>query len=286
MVGTGSSSLDLKFPDRSGARPTARFGAAYAFTDSLLFRAAAYSGFRTPTLNELYRPFRVGADATAANGALQLERLKGIEGGINWQRGSARIAITGYWNRLDDAIANVTLGTGPGTFPQVGFVAAGGVFRQRLNVDAIAVRGIEANAAITIGDFRLSASSAFADARVMARGAAAPLDGKRPAQTPSYQASATFAYGTKSGPDGAVTIRYAGPQFEDDLSVRRLPSALTLDGVFSVPLGNALRLVGRVENLLDENVISGISATGIEDLGTPRTLWFGLVLGRRENARE
>ena len=32
--------------------------------------------------------------------------------------------MTGFVNRLSHAIANVTLGQGPGTFPQVGFVAA------------------------------------------------------------------------------------------------------------------------------------------------------------------
>ena len=35
-----------------------------------------------PTLNELYRPFRVGNDATAANALLSPERLTGIEGGV------------------------------------------------------------------------------------------------------------------------------------------------------------------------------------------------------------
>jgi vitamin B12 transporter len=286
VVGTGAPTLDLKFADRTGARPTARFGAAYALSDALSLRAAAYSGFRVPTLNELYRPFRVGADATAANGALKLERLKGIEGGLNWQRGPATLSLTGYWNRLDDAIANVTLGAGPGIFPQVGFVAAGGVFRQRLNVDAIDVRGIEANAAFNINNFRLSASYAFADARVRASGIAAPLNGKRPSQTPSHQRSATLAYAPKTGANAAFTVRYAGPQFEDDLSVRRLPAALTMDVVAGVPIGRDLRLIARAENLFDEKVVSGVSASGIEDLGTPRTFWIGLVFGRREDARE
>lgn len=286
VFGTGAPTLDLRFADRTGSRPTARFGASYAVSDTLNLRAAAYSGFRVPTLNELYRPFRVGADATAANGALKLERLKGIEGGVNWQNGSAKLSLTGYWNRLDDAIANVTLGVGPGSFPQVGFVATGGVFRQRLNVNAINVRGVEANAAFALNDLRLTASYAFADARVRATILAAPLNSKHPAQTPSHQGSATFAYAPKVGVNGSLTLRYAGPQFEDDLSQRRLPSALTIDGIASVPLSNHIRLVARAENLFDEKVVSGVSASGIEDVGTPRTFWVGLVFGRKENARD
>lgn len=286
VIGTGAPTLDLEFADRAGTRPTARFGASFALSDTVNLRTAGYSGFRLPTLNELYRPFRVGADATAANGALGLERLKGVEAGVNWQRGLAKLSLTAYWNRLDNAIANVTLGNGPGIFPQVGFVAAGGVFRQRLNVDAIVVRGIEAGTAIDLDNFRLSASYAFADARVNSSGSAAPLNGKRPAQTPAHQGSATVAYVAKDGPNGSLTMRYAGPQFEDDLSVRSLPSTLTVDGVASLPIGRNLRLVARVENLFDEKLVSGVSASGIEDLGTPRTLWFGLVFAQRENGRE
>ena len=39
-------------------------------------------GFRAPTLNELYRQFRVGATLTLANNALGPERLVGGEAGL------------------------------------------------------------------------------------------------------------------------------------------------------------------------------------------------------------
>ena len=41
------------------------------------------SGFRLPTLNELYRPFVVFPITTQANAALKPEKLKGVEGGID-----------------------------------------------------------------------------------------------------------------------------------------------------------------------------------------------------------
>ena len=47
----------------------------------LRLRSAAYLGWRLPTLNELFRPFRAGADATAANADLDPERLRGAEAG-------------------------------------------------------------------------------------------------------------------------------------------------------------------------------------------------------------
>jgi vitamin B12 transporter len=280
-IGSGAMTQAADFADRSGTRPTARAGLLYAPGGAVDLRAAAYAGFRIPTLNELYRPFRVGADATAANAALAPERLRGIEGGVTLRPADrVRIDATLFWNRLDKAIANVTLGQGPGVYPQVGFVAAGGVFRQRLNVDAIRVRGIEAEAsAVLASSWRLSASFAWADARVRASGLAAELDGRRPAQSPAWQMSTTLAWAPRAGADASLTLRYVGGQAEDDLGQRRLPPALTVDATAAVPLGRGVRLIARAENMFDARVVSGISSTGVEDLGTPRSLWIGAQIG-------
>jgi vitamin B12 transporter len=174
----------------------------------------------------------------------------------------------------------VTLGIGPGNFPQVGFVAAGGVFRQRQNLDAITVRGIEAEAAATLGHTRLSASYAYSDARVRAPGLA--LDGKRPAQSPQHQGSATVAY-FADAITASATARYSGARFDDDLQARRLPDALTLDAMASYRVSPDVSIVVRGENLFDARVVSGITATGVEDLGTPRTMWLGLKFARERS---
>ncbi len=278
-IGGGAATLDQHFADRSGTEISTRGGAVVSLGRGFSLRAAGYAGFRVPTLNELYRPFRVGADATAANGALDLERLRGVEAGVNFVRGRTRIGVTMFANRLGGAITNVTLGTGPGSFPQVGTVAAGGVFRQRLNVDAIAVHGVEANATLPLGRFTLSASYAFSDARVRATGAAAALNDKRPAQSPLHSASATFSYNAPAL-SAAATLRYAGARFDDDLAARRLPDALTVDALVSVRVTPHVSLIARAENLFDAKIISGLTASGVEDLGTPRTLWLGIRFAR------
>lgn len=265
----------LAFPDRSGWERSLRGGALWRASDALSLRGAAYAGFRLPTLNELYRPFRVGADATAANAALGLERLRGVEGGLDFRPWpGTRLGLTGFYNRLQGAIANATIGRGPGLFDQVGFVAAGGVFRQRVNVDAVEVAGLEATAESRAGGFTASASYALSDPRVRASGVAAALDRQRPAQSPRHQASATIAWSGRSA-DASLTLRHVGAQFEDDLQSRRLPPATTLDAVAAVEIADGLRLVGRAENLTDTRIVSGLSATGIEDLGTPRSVWIG-----------
>ncbi|CAM3177285.1 Vitamin B12 transporter BtuB [Sphingomonas antarctica] len=277
LIGSGTPIQSARYPSRDGTCVSARAGGLWRASEIVRLRVAAYTGFRLPTLNELYRPFRVGADATAANAALGLERLQGAEGGLEIGHG-ATLSLTGFVNRLDGAIGNVTLGMGPGTFPQVGFVAAGGSFRQRLNLDAIDVTGAEAEARVPLGAFTLRGSLALADARVRTSGIAAGLNGLRPAQSPKLQATGSVDW-TRDGWRLGATLRHSAGQYEDDQNVRRLPSATTMDAVVALPVGHGLQLTLRGENLFDARVVSGISSSGVQDLGTPRTLWVGLRFG-------
>ena len=278
LLAGGAPLTVTAFPDRGGWQATGRGGAGWRPTDALRLRAAIYRGWRLPTLNELYRPFRVGPDATAANAALAPERLDGIEIGADWRpaRG-ARIGLTMFVNRLEDAIANVTLGEGPGVFPGVGFVA--GQFRQRRNVEAIVSRGVEIDGALVFGRWQLSAGYSFADAGVRADGAAAPLDRLRPAQTPRHSAAATLSHEWPGGAFASLSARYAGGQYEDDLNRLLIADALTFDAIAVLPLTRALALEARAENLADARVVAGISGAGIVERATPRTLWLGLRWG-------
>ncbi len=277
VIATGAPVTNLAYPDRSGTETTLRAGALFKATPALSARLAAYQGFRLPTLNELYRPFRLGLDATASDPALDPERLKGIEAGVSFDPlPTAHAGLTLFANRVDDAISNVTLGVGPGTFPQVGTVAAGGAFRRRANIDDIGVKGIEADAALDYGQWRLALSYAFTDAEAHGSGAAAALDGKRPAQSPRQQASATLSWRNLEGARALTTLRYVGAQFEDDLETRRLRGAVTLDASAELPLANGVALTFAAENLTGTGVQSGIDGNGIIDYGTPRTLWVGV----------
>ena len=274
---TGATLTDTRFPDRNGWEATGRVGAAWRASERLSLRAAAYAGWRLPTLNELYRPFRVGVDATAANAALSPERARGVEAGLDWRPVPAlRVGATIFANRLTDAIANVTLGQGPGVFPGVGFVPAGGAYRQRRNLGAIASRGVELDAALDLGHWRLAAGYSFAAARVRADGEATPLDGLRPAQTPRHAASASLLWHDASGASASLAARYAGAQFEDDLNRQSIPDALTLDAAATLPLAGRLAIEARIENLTDTLVVTGISGPGLVERASPRTFWLGL----------
>jgi vitamin B12 transporter len=271
----GSVRSDDVFADRSGWEGTGRAGFAYQADDAFKLRGAAYLGWRLPTLNELYRPFRVGADATAANELLAPERLKGAEIGVDVESGDFQFSATAFANRLDNAIANVGLGVGPGNFPGVGFVAAGGVYRQRQNLGAIDSKGVELDASYAVRGFTLSVGYAYVDARVEASGAAIALDGLRPAQVPRHFANVGASY------DGEmisanVKARYVGAVFEDDTNRRRLGSAFTLDAGVGYRLGGKLRVELRGENLFDARVEAAIGGDGVIERATPRTIWVGL----------
>ena len=276
-IATGEVLIDAQDPPRSGWLPTARGGVVVPLGTGVQLRSAAYLGWRMPTLNELFRPFRVGADATAANPDLDPERLAGAEAGIDYAKGSFSLSLTGFVNRLNDAIANVSLGRGPGTFPGVGFVGAGGTYSQRQNVDAVKVRGVEARITWADGPWIVSAGASVTRARIDASGAARFLDGLRPAQTPKF--SGTLAAGWQQGGKGAqVILRRVGGQFDNDLNTDLLKAATTIDAFASWPLTQRVQLVARAENLTDALVMAGINGDGSTERATPRTLWLGLRL--------
>jgi vitamin B12 transporter len=238
-------------------------------------RSAAYLGWRLPTLNELFRPFRAGTDATAANAALDAERLKGGEVGAAYRKEGVTLSFAAFSNRLRGAIANVTLGQGPGIFPGVGFVAAGGEFRQRQNLDAVIARGIEASAEWKRGPWSARAGASLVDAKVEADGPASQLDGLRPAQTPRLSIAASIGW-EKGRRAAAMTVRHVGNQFEDDLNLRKLPPATTVDAFVAWPIARKLDLILRGDNLLNERVVAGIGGDGAIERAAPRTLRVGL----------
>ncbi|MDT9599710.1 TonB-dependent receptor [Sphingosinicella rhizophila] len=282
IIATGAALADMDFADRSGWQPTARAGLAWRPRPDLSVRGAAYLGWRLPTLNELYRPFRVGADATAANAALDPERLRGLDVGLDYRPASwARIGATLFVNELRDAIANVTLGEGPGQFPGVGFVGSGGQYRQRRNLDGISSGGVELDMQLSSGAWALTAAYSYVDAKVEAGGDAIALDGLPPAQTPRHNFSTAISWRTE-GRSVALTARYAASQFEDDLGEQIIPDALTFDAAATWPVTDKLAVEFRAENLANTRVVAGISGSGIIERATPRTLWIGLRFKDRD----
>ncbi|MBO9601946.1 MAG: TonB-dependent receptor [Novosphingobium sp.] len=255
------------YPDRSGWDVSWRAGATFDAARGVRLRAAAYTGLRLPTLNELYRPFAVFPVTTRANPDLQNEQLRGYEAGIDFTPSrSLQLAFTAFDNKVDHAIANVTV------------VAPND--RQRQNVDAIRSKGIEFSAQIGAGPIKLAGSLSYVDAEVEASGAQIALNGRRPAQTPDFTASTTLSWEPKDRWRLAATLRYVAKQFENDDETGVLPGATTVDLYAQVPIAGRFSLVLRAENLFDATVYTrNQGGTQGIDLDTPRTIWGGFRFG-------
>tara|TARA_R110000751_G_scaffold2018_14_gene9806 strand:+ start:23441 stop:25435 length:1995 start_codon:yes stop_codon:yes gene_type:complete len=262
--GAGAPVLATTYDDRAGWDASFRGGLLYRASDGVALRAAAYSGLRLPTLNELYRPFVVFPVVTQANAALENERLEGFELGVDvTPTPGVGLSLTAFDNRVKNAVANVTLDTN---------------LRQRRNIDAVHARGIEASISATLGEVSFDASAAWTDAEAQGSGFAAALDGNRPSQTPRFVAGATLAWRPAENWLVSTTLRHVGAQFEDDLENDLLPAATTLDAFVQVPVSDTIALVLRGENLTDETIVTRNQGGSI-DLGVPRTVWAGVKVG-------
>ena len=280
-LATGAPPLDEADPDRSGEVVSARLAARRDLGGGHALRAAAYTGFRPATLNELHRPFRVGNDITEADAGLEPERLRGVEAGWSWTGERASLSATVFRNEIEDAIVNVTIAEGPGTFPRAGFVPAGGVLRQRRNAGTIEATGLEVDGRFELtAALSLRAAAAFTDAEVDGGAAAPQLTGLRPAQAPRWSALAGLHWRATDRLALAADLRWESDRYEDDLNSRVLEGAVTAAVRADWTVRPGVDLYLAADNLFDEEVEVSETGSGVAGYGPPRTLRAGLRLSR------
>lgn len=268
LIATGVPSADVKFEDRSGEVGSARLAVRRQLTPDVSARVAAYSGFRPATLNELYRPFRVGNDQTNANADLKPEVLTGIETGLAFDRDGRTWGASLFWNRIEDAIVNVTLSEN-----------ASGVTRQRQNAGTIDAWGVELNGSATLTPtLSLTSAVSWTHAEVDGGTAAPQLTGLRPAQAPRWSATAGLDWRATPRLTLAAALRYESARFDDDLNSRVLDAAFTLDARAEWAFNERVTLWAAADNLFNEDVQVSQTANGVAGYGPPRTVSAGLRL--------
>jgi outer membrane receptor protein involved in Fe transport len=271
-LATGAVTSAFDYPGRDGTVPTARVGARYNFDGDQYLRVAAYSGFRPISLNELYRPYRVGNTSITANAALVPEELYGVEAGWGGALGSFSWDATGFINQLHNAVENVTLSSSPSL-----------TLQQRNNVGDINALGIEADATEKLTDnFSLRAALSLTDARVEpTQGEIATfpllahLKGKRPAEAPTT----TITAGADWMPIDKLTldasVHWDSARFEDDLNTLKLGSAFVLDVRAEYEIHDHISIFAAVDNVADVNIATQ-DTTGVINFGEPRFYEIGL----------
>jgi outer membrane receptor protein involved in Fe transport len=233
-----------------------RAGLVYRASNAVTVRASGYRGFRAPSLNELYRPFRLGNVVTEANADLDEEYLWGIEGGVDVHpHRSILVRLNGFYNSFRDPIANVTISSTPAL-----------ITRRRQNLGSATIQGFEAEAVHQLGrGWSVRGAYHFSDAMVDDTGFDIP-------QSPRHQGMIGAGY------DGPFQItadfRLVGDAYDDDLNQLLLPAFNLLDLSVRVPLASQVQAYFAVENLADTDYV--VRLTPIENLGAPRVVHGGI----------
>jgi outer membrane cobalamin receptor len=217
-------------------------------------RASGYRSFRAPTLNELYRQFRVGNVLTLANPKLVPEGLTGVEAGFDWSGEKTRVSLSLFRNELNNLIDNATLSTTPST-----------ILRMRENFPAALSRGMEANVTRRWTHWAAQAGYLYADARLST--------GQLIPQIPKQQGTAELTFSARSTLFSAG-LRAFGLQFDDDLNQFLLPGFATVQLTAQQHLTDRLTAVASIENLLDRHYLVALTPT--PNIGEPRIWRLGL----------
>jgi len=257
--------------DRLAASP--RLAMLVHASPSTDLRASAYQGFRVPTINELYRVFRVRNDVTVANEHLKPERLTGGEVGVEQRVGPFQARATAFWNEVQDLVANVTLTNRLPDCP------VGTTCRQRQNLDRARIRGVETELELRVGrEWKVGGGYIYSDTEVIDAPQQRSLEGKRLAQVPRHGASLTVRYDNPAWLTVAATARFVGRQFEDDLNTLPLGSYVLVDLFASRRIARWGEVFVAIENLLDTTYTTGRTSDGVVSIGAPFLVHGGVRL--------
>ena len=257
-----SSRTDTAFSPHAALvfQPTQRFA----------IHASYYGSFRAPTLNELYRAFRVGNVLTLANPELKPERLYGGEFGGQYVEEKTRVSAVFFWSEVKDPVANRTLTITPGL-----------ITRQRENLGQTRARGIEIEGRREIArDLVVQAAYQFVDSTIVNFPVDRTLEGRLLPQIPQNQ----FSFGVEYAPAAwtiSVQSRFVGEQFDDDQNQLALDRFFTADAYVARRLGPYVQAYVAAENIFDQRYEVG--RTPVVTIGPPILARAGLriTLGRR-----
>jgi outer membrane receptor protein involved in Fe transport len=265
VTATGPTSVAI-FPDHTESALSPHLSAVYRIGSRISLSASGMRAFRAPTLNELYRSFRVGNVLTLANENLRAERLTGGEGGIRFNSANDKLVLRGtfFWNEITRPVANVTLVTTPGL-----------ITRQRQNLGRTRSRGVEFETESRVSQYwRLSAGYLFVDSVVVRFPANITLEGLMVPQVARHQ----FTFQSKFTKPAIGTLSFQGrtasSQFDDDQNLFRLGSYFTVDAFVSRRIARGLEAFIAAENLFNQRYEVG--KTPVTTLGPPILVRVGL----------
>ena len=256
------------FDERVESAVSPRVSVLLRLTRNISLTGSARAGFRQPTLNELYRSFRVGDVQTLSNAALRAERAVSGEGGMVAEAFNRRLLLraNGFCTEISRSVANVTLN-----------VTSTLMTRQRQNLGQTRSCGFESDAEHKIsGRMSIYAGYLFVDPRVVSFPANTQLEGLMLPQVPRHQFTFQWMFADPKVVSATVQFRASSRQFEDDLNQLPIAPYGTFDGMISRRLTRGLEVFAAVENLFDSRIETG--RTPVPTLTGKREFRYGLRL--------
>jgi outer membrane receptor protein involved in Fe transport len=250
VLATNAATTTL-FPDRTDNAFSPRVAAMFSANERLSFYGSYSRSFRAPTLNELYRAFRVGNVVTQSNENLRAETADTFEAGTTLAAFQSKLAVRSnvFVTTVSDPVVSVTLSSTPSV-----------ITRQRQNVGETRSRGVEVDAEYTpISVLRLSASYLFVDARVTEFPASSSLVGKYLPQVARHQLNFQINYRPHSRWSVGVQTRISSSQFEDDLNTLRLRPYFTADATVAFRIRENLEIFAAAENVFNNRYDIGLT---------------------------
>jgi outer membrane receptor protein involved in Fe transport len=257
---TGTTTITA-FPDRVESAISPQLSGLLRVSDNVSLYANASRSFRAPTLNELYRGFRVGNVLTLSNENLKAERADNIEGGIRLGRGHTSVKTSVFWTRINRTVSNVTLISTPSL-----------ITRQRQNAGRTRSRGFEIEAETHWRELGVSAGYLFADSRIIEFSANPQLVGLLIPQVARHQFTGQVNYSRRRW-TVAMQARATSKQFDDDLNQFILEPYAQVDLFVSRRLGETLRAYIGIENLLNSRY--SIGKTPVRTVSSPISMRLG-----------
>ncbi len=134
------------FPNRDQKALSPQISMLYQVSSKVGLFASISRSFRSPSLNELYRAFRVGNVLTLANDKLVAEKATNFETGVSYSQNNTYLRGNFFWAQIYQPISNVTLSQ-----------TANLITRQRQNVGENRSRGFELESETRWQDLNFSA---------------------------------------------------------------------------------------------------------------------------------
>lgn len=245
-----------------------RAGAVYDLGPRWQFTASIYKGFRAPTLNELYRTFRLGNVVTLANSDLMAEHLTGGETGIRFVNKNMMLNVAFFDEHVDNPVANVTQNTTPAL-----------ITRQRQNMGSLRAIGTDIDALVSLKQIQLRTGYEYTHSVVTSFSAEPDLTGRFVSQVPAHSGTFSAIY---EGPQHwtiVALVRAASRQFDDDLNEFPLAGYSEVGVSVSKRIG-MVSYFASAANLLDARIAT--AATPVVTYSSPRMMSGGarISLGR------